>query len=141
MKYIPNFITCLNLTSGFIAVVFASNGDLVTASWLILAAMVFDFLDGFSARLLKAYSEMGKELDSLADIVSFGVAPAVILIKLIHSSLYSPDPFHSSAPIMAILIYSGINAGMCRTRLAKFNNDPAQTNHSGDYQPRQMRSV
>jgi CDP-diacylglycerol--serine O-phosphatidyltransferase len=128
MKYIPNFINCLNLTSGFIAVVFASNGDLVTASWLILAAMVFDFLDGFSAKLLKAYSEMGKELDSLADIVSFGVAPAVILIKLIHSSLYSPDPFHSSAPIMAILTYIPALMPVCAgLRLAKFNIDPAQT--------------
>ena len=63
------------------------NGDLITASWLILAAMIFDFLDGFSARLLKAYSEIGKELDSLADVVSFGVAPALIIYKLTWSLL------------------------------------------------------
>ena len=78
MRHIPNFITSLNLASGFISIIFIMNGDLITASWLILAAMIFDFLDGFSARILKAYSEIGKELDSLADIVSFGVAPAFL---------------------------------------------------------------
>ena len=80
MRHIPNFITSLNLVSGFSAVIFAATGDTVTASWLILAAMIFDFLDGFSARLLKAYSDIGKELDSLADVVSFGVAPELLSI-------------------------------------------------------------
>jgi CDP-diacylglycerol--serine O-phosphatidyltransferase len=75
MKHFPNFITSLNLVSGFIAIIFAANGLIITASWLVLAAMIFDFVDGFSARLLKAYSDIGKELDSLADIVSFGIAP------------------------------------------------------------------
>ena len=83
MKHIPNFITSLNLVSGFIAIIFAANGDIITASWLILAAMIFDFLDGFSARLLKAYSDIGKELDSLADVVSFGVAPGLIIYNLL----------------------------------------------------------
>jgi CDP-diacylglycerol--serine O-phosphatidyltransferase len=83
MKHIPNFITCLNLAAGFTAVIFASSGCLTVASWLILAAMIFDFLDGFSARLLSAYSETGKELDSLADVVSFGVAPAIIIHEMI----------------------------------------------------------
>ena len=58
MKHIPNLITCLNLAAGFISILFAVNGKIVTASWLILAAMIFDFLDGFSARLLKAYSDI-----------------------------------------------------------------------------------
>ena len=87
MKHIPNFITSLNLAAGFIAIIFAANGDLVTASWLILAAMIFDFLDGLSARLLKAYSDIGKELDSLADVVSFGVAPALIIYQMLNNSL------------------------------------------------------
>ena len=86
MKHIPNFITSLNLAAGFTAVIFAANGDTVTASWLILAAMIFDFLDGFSARLLKAYSAIGKELDSLADVVSFGVAPGIIIYNLLRNS-------------------------------------------------------
>ena len=87
MKHIPNFITSLNLASGFIAIIFAANGDIVTASWFILAAMIFDFLDGFSARLLKAYSDIGKELDSLADVVSFGVAPGLIIYHLLNKAL------------------------------------------------------
>ena len=87
MRHIPNFITSLNLAAGFIAIIFAVNGELVTASWLIVAAMIFDFLDGFSARLLNAYSEVGKELDSLADMVSFGAAPGIIIYQLLDDSL------------------------------------------------------
>ena len=116
MKHIPNFITSLNLAAGFIAIIFAANGELVTASWLILAAMIFDFLDGFSARLLKAYSAIGKELDSLADVVSFGVAPGIIIYQLLDSSLslYAPiivnsDGLRSSL----ILIITGYYAGLC----------------------------
>ena len=85
-KYIPNFITSLNLASGFFAIIFAASGDTLTASWLIAAAMIFDFADGFAARLLKAYSEIGKELDSLADVVSFGVAPAYLIFILMHNA-------------------------------------------------------
>ena len=68
------------------------NGDIVTASWFIVAAMIFDFLDGFSARLLNAYSDIGKELDSLADVVSFGVAPGIIIFQLLSESLCSKQP-------------------------------------------------
>jgi CDP-diacylglycerol---serine O-phosphatidyltransferase len=82
-KYIPNSVTSLNLTSGFIAIILALNGNTETASWFIVAAMVFDFLDGFLARLLKAYSLIGKELDSLADVVSFGVAPAILIFRIL----------------------------------------------------------
>jgi len=118
MKNIPNFITSLNLAAGFTAVIFASNGDLTTASWLIVAAMVFDFLDGFSARLLKAYSETGKELDSLADVVSFGVAPAFIIYKLLVPSLNASS---------VILSYITLLMPVCAAlRLAKFNIDTTQ---------------
>ena len=97
MKHIPNFITCLNLAAGFISLVFAVNGDVVTASWLIIAAMIFDWFDGFSARLLKAYSDIGKELDSLADAVSFGIAPALIMYHLLGSSLSLTWPMITNA--------------------------------------------
>jgi CDP-diacylglycerol--serine O-phosphatidyltransferase len=124
MKYIPNFITSLNIAAGFIAIVIASNGDLVTASWLILTAMVFDFLDGFSARLLNAYSDIGKELDSLADIVSFGVAPAFIVYKLLVPALHDSM---LSAGITGILIYVPVFMPVCAAlRLAKFNIDTTQ---------------
>jgi len=128
MKYIPNFITSLNLTSGFVAIIFAANGDLVTASWLILAAMIFDFLDGFSARLLKAYSEIGKELDSLADVVSFGVAPAVIIYQLINDSLTLSAPNDNSDGIqnLLILIIPAIMPVCGAFRLAIFNLDSSQ---------------
>ena len=128
-KHIPNFITSLNLASGFIASIFALTGDLVTASWLILAAMIFDFLDGFSARLLRAYSDIGKELDSLADVVSFGVAPALIIYKLIDISiaLHNPEMAAKSQVIKALFLYFPVIMPVCAAlRLAIFNIDETQ---------------
>ena len=78
-KHIPNFVTCLNLFSGCLGIVFAFQGNLTWASYAIVIAAILDFFDGMLARLLKAYSEIGKELDSLADVVSFGVLPSVII--------------------------------------------------------------
>jgi CDP-diacylglycerol---serine O-phosphatidyltransferase len=129
MKHIPNFITSLNLTSGFAAIIFASNGELITASWLILAAMIFDFLDGFSARLLKAYSDIGKELDSLADVVSFGVAPGIIIYKLLYESLAPTGVMISgfeSVKFTLIMILPAIMPIFAALRLAVFNLDSTQ---------------
>ena len=78
-KYIPDFLTAMNLVCGLIALVYAFGGRSDIAFYLMLAAAVFDFSDGFAARALHAYSDMGKELDSLCDLVSFGVLPAVML--------------------------------------------------------------
>ena len=78
-KHIPNVFTSLNLLMGFFALVFASNELLSYAFLFMFFASVFDFLDGFAARILHATSERGKIFDSLADIVSFGVVPAYIL--------------------------------------------------------------
>jgi CDP-diacylglycerol---serine O-phosphatidyltransferase len=126
MKHIPNLITSLNLAAGFAAIIFSMNGDLIIACWLIVAAMVFDFLDGFSARLLKAYSDTGKELDSLADVVSFGVAPGLIIYKLLIASsgnLSRPD-----SGFISILLYITVLMPVCAAlRLAKFNIDTTQT--------------
>lgn len=130
MKHIPNFITSLNLITGFIAIIFAGNGDLVTASWLILAAMIFDFLDGFAARLLKAYSDIGKELDSLADIVSFGVAPALIIYHLLNDSLAMAAPImvNSNGLLLSIIVLMpAIMPVAGAIRLAIFNLDTTQT--------------
>jgi len=88
ISQIPNFITSLNMVSGLVAVVFAIEGCLVWAGIFICLAAVFDFLDGFAARLLKAYSQIGKQLDSLADVISFGVAPGVILFTLLKLSMF-----------------------------------------------------
>ena len=91
VRQIPNLITTMNLLSGVLATVFAIDGHLIWAGIFICAASVFDFLDGFAARLLKAYSEVGKELDSLADVVSFGVAPGAILFTLLEFSLFDAN--------------------------------------------------
>ena len=130
MRHIPNFLTSLNLAAGFLSIIYCLNGDLITASWLILVAMIFDFLDGFSARLLKAYSEIGKELDSLADIVSFGVAPAVIIYNLLSVSLgtcLTPGDSASRQIIPAVMLFIPPVMPVCAAlRLAKFNIDPSQ---------------
>lgn len=122
-KHIPNAITSLNLASGFLSVIFASEGHLLTASWLILAAMIFDFLDGFSARALKAYSPVGRELDSLADLVSFGVAPAFILFTILRGILPADTIIFKALPFLAATIMP-VSAAI---RLAVFNLDTTQT--------------
>ncbi|HEX2969903.1 MAG TPA: CDP-diacylglycerol--serine O-phosphatidyltransferase [Bacteroidales bacterium] len=128
MKHIPNLITSLNLVSGFIAVIFASRGDIISASWLIVFAMIFDFFDGFTARLLKAYSEIGKELDSLADLVSFGVAPAMIIFHLIGNSVSSDTLILlDEDPVNSVLLFLPVVMPVCAAlRLAKFNIDVSQ---------------
>jgi len=131
-KHIPNAITCLNLFTGCVAVYIifqASPGDLSSlefAAYLVGLAAVFDFLDGLVARVLHAYSEIGKQLDSLADMVSFGVVPGAILFKLMQkSALADPNTTLVEAEIMPfaaflIIIFSAL-------RLAKFNIDTRQT--------------
>jgi CDP-diacylglycerol---serine O-phosphatidyltransferase len=116
-KHIPNFITCLNLFSGCVAVYLAFNGHHEGAFIAIMLSAVFDFFDGFASRLLKAYSPMGKELDSLADMISFGLAPGAIVF-----SLLSATSIWEYLPYVAFLIpiFSGL-------RLAKFNIDDRQT--------------
>jgi CDP-diacylglycerol--serine O-phosphatidyltransferase len=126
MKHVPNFITSLNLAAGFIAIIFALEGSLVTASWLILSATIFDFLDGFSAKLLKACSPLGKELDSLADIVSFGVAPAVIIYRLL-CTVSDATINNTGGILQLVVILSPAIMPVCAgLRLAKFNNDETQ---------------
>jgi CDP-diacylglycerol--serine O-phosphatidyltransferase len=116
-KHIPNFITSLNLLSGCIAIYFAFRGNYPVVLILILIAAVFDFLDGFAARLLKAYSPMGKQLDSLADVISFGLAPGVVAFSLLSQS---ESPFWVACAGFIIPVFSAL-------RLAKFNIDERQT--------------
>lgn len=131
-KHIPNFITTLNVLSGSVAVVFILKGQLTTAVILILLAAVFDFLDGMSARLLKAYSPVGKELDSLADVISFGLAPGLIMYKLLNTSIFNenviPD-LQSNLTTGQLLIVGTafLIPVFSALRLAKFNVDERQT--------------
>ena len=93
-NHIPNAITCANLFSGCIGIVFAFNGELETAAYFVLFSGIFDFFDGMIARLLNVKSEIGKQLDSLADMVSFGFLPGVVMFQLLtlsdYQSLYLP---------------------------------------------------
>lgn len=124
VKHIPNTITCLSLASGCVAIIMALQGSILLAVIWILIAAVFDFLDGFAARMLKAYSAIGKELDSLSDMVSFGVAPGMIVFWLLSQAAPSLPlgEFNRYIPYIAFVIpiFSGL-------RLAKFNIDERQT--------------
>lgn len=125
IRHIPNFITLMNLLAGSVSVFFALQGSIEVAALLILAGAIFDFFDGFAARLLKVSSPVGAELDSLSDLVTFGVAPAFMIISVIqihcdvttHSGLYALIP--TLFPLVLIL-FSAL-------RLAKFNVDDTQT--------------
>lgn len=123
-KHIPNTITCCNLISGCIATSFAFGGSPEWAlTWIIIGA-VFDFFDGMSARLLHVSSPIGKELDSLADDVTFGVAPATIVFSELGVMEYPAflEPCRPFLPYVAFII-----AAFSALRLAKFNLDERQT--------------
>lgn len=120
-KHIPNSITCLNLISGSIAIVYALQHNYTVAAWLILLAAGFDFLDGFAARMLHANSPIGKELDSLADVISFGLAPGMMVFASLSTALETlqlPTQWAWFAFLMPA--FSAL-------RLAKFNLDDRQT--------------
>lgn len=119
-KHIPNAITCLSLFSGCVGIVFAFQNRLDYSAYAVVIAAIFDFADGLVARILKAYSEIGKELDSLADMISFGVLPSVIIYQLF---LQAPqiDTISHYLNLSAFLI-----AVFSALRLAKFNIDTRQ---------------
>jgi CDP-diacylglycerol---serine O-phosphatidyltransferase len=124
-KHIPNFITSLNLLCGCIGIGLVyryKTSALDIAAYMIGLAAVFDFLDGMVARLLNARSEMGKELDSLADVVSFGVLPGIIIFSMLDGVYCEVEGYASYLPFIAFLIpvFSAL-------RLAKFNIDTRQT--------------
>jgi CDP-diacylglycerol--serine O-phosphatidyltransferase len=128
-KHLPNTLTCINLLCGCLALTNIFRGDLVTGAYLVSIAAVADFFDGLLARALRVSSPIGKDLDSLADMVSFGVVPGAIMFKLLsmtdsmsavtvagNASYFSLLPFGA----FVITIFSAL-------RLAKFNNDTRQT--------------
>ncbi|AFM04429.1 phosphatidylserine synthase [Bernardetia litoralis DSM 6794] len=132
-KHIPNFLTCCNLFFGCIGIIFSFNKNLEFAAYCIGIAAIFDFLDGFVARMLKVSSPIGKELDSLADCVTFGVLPAFIMYQLMISASLEkvtqnlvegqiPTAMDSYLPYIALLI-----AVFSALRLAKFNVDTRQS--------------
>ncbi len=122
-RHIPNLITLGNLLCGSLAVVAAVHGDLEKSGILILLGAFLDFFDGLAARLLKVSNDMGKELDSLADMVSFGLAPTLIAFEIMHRALFfstmEMDSLMRYIPYIIVLLSA--------MRLAKFNIDDRQT--------------
>ncbi|MFC7356888.1 CDP-alcohol phosphatidyltransferase family protein [Jejudonia soesokkakensis] len=136
LKQIPNLITSLNLMCGCIAVFFAIGGDLVTASVFVFLGIFFDFFDGLAARLLKAHSDVGLQLDSLADMVTSGVAPGIVLVQLFSealtggpmeiTALFSESSWNQS--FYNYIPFTGLLVTVASAyRLAKFNVDTRQT--------------
>jgi len=136
-RFIPNALTLLNLSSGIIAVIFAVQGNLVLAAYFVFAGVFFDFFDGMAARLLNVQGELGLQLDSLADVVTAGVVPGIVLYQLFQLSmgqnyiegadilgLHPLDSFSgiNLLPFLGILVSLG-----SAYRLAKFNIDDQQT--------------
>lgn len=116
-KHLPNFLTICNLLCGCIGIVLVFQGNIFYATYLIWLAALFDFFDGFVARWLNAHSAIGKELDSLADMVTFGALPAFIMFHLLNLEFPS-----SYLPWIAFII-----AAFSALRLAKFNIDTRQS--------------
>lgn len=118
-KHIPNAITCANLFSGCIGIVYAFSGKLEYAAYFVILSGIFDFFDGMAARLLNVKSAIGKELDSLADMVSFGFLPGVVMFQLFSSA--STGLNYPYLPYLGFIItvFSAL-------RLAKFNIDTRQ---------------
>lgn len=114
-KYIPNLITISNLICGCIALYLTFKGNLVVTSYIIGLAALFDFLDGTAARLLNTTSKIGKQLDSLADMVSFGLVPGAVIFQLLEKGALNQYSFVA----LAIPVCSAF-------RLAKFNVDERQ---------------
>ena len=127
IKHIPNSITCCNLLSGCISVVLSCNGMMTAAGVMIFIAAVFDFFDGFAARLLKAYSPLGAELDSLSDVVSFGVAPSFIMYHYLSQQSTVNAQCLEIAGFNVLPFAAFFLAVFSALRLAKFNIDDRQT--------------
>lgn len=131
-KYIPNILTLANLLCGTLATIFAVKGDFTATALLVVIGVCFDFLDGFAARILNVQGELGKQLDSLADMVTSGVVPGIVMLKLFEEALNTDavgylgvDAYGatgSNLPYLGLLLTLG--AGY---RLAKFNIDKRQT--------------
>ena len=141
-KHIPNAITCGNLFCGCLAIVSALRGNLVLSAYLVGIAAVLDFFDGFTARLLKVGGEMGKQLDSLADMVTFGVVPGIVLFQLMSATTLCDKPTVCTSDIVTyekstVLLANNIDSYwlllsffitiFSALRLAKFNIDTRQT--------------
>ncbi len=131
LKYLPNTLTSLNLVCGLLSILFVMMGDVIIASYLIFIGAFFDFTDGFAARTFNAYSELGKQLDSLADLVSFGLAPSIIIFHEILNMTglsFQNNLYESISMEQFILLLAPFFIVLASAfRLAKFNIDTEQS--------------
>lgn len=126
-QYIPNALTLLNLFCGMIAIIFAVNNNFVAAALFVFLGIFFDFFDGFAARKLNVQSELGVQLDSLADMVTSGAVPGIIMYRLIEKSDAWSSSLHSIDFKLAWLPLIGFFVTLASAyRLAKFNIDEDQ---------------
>jgi CDP-diacylglycerol--serine O-phosphatidyltransferase len=126
-KHIPNLITLGNLFCGTIATIYAVQADFVFAGLFVILGIVFDFFDGFAARLFNVSGELGKQLDSLADMVTSGVVPGIIMLKLIEvNTINASNSFFDNSILGISLVGLVLTLGACY-RLAKFNIDTRQS--------------
>lgn len=138
-KYVPNFVTLLNLFSGSIAVIFAVHNNFIAASAFVFLGIFFDFFDGLLARKLKVQSALGIQLDSLADMVTSGLVPGIVMFKLISISINAPEvttqnewntAFNFSDINIVPLALVGLLITLASAyRLAKFNIDEDQQSY------------
>lgn len=126
-KHIPNLITLGNLFCGTIATIYAVQADFVFAGLFVILGILFDFFDGFAARLFHVSGELGKQLDSLADMVTSGVVPGIIMLKLIEvNTINASNSFFDNSILGISLVGLVLTLGACY-RLAKFNIDTRQS--------------
>ncbi|GHV65711.1 CDP-diacylglycerol--serine O-phosphatidyltransferase [Bacteroidia bacterium] len=129
-KHIPNFLTCLNVLSGSMAVFMGIYGYIEGVVICILCGMIFDFSDGLVARLLHVKSALGKELDSLADVITFGVAPAILAHSLLKDMMPADVEVLSLPFVQSFILFTPLLLPVFSAyRLAKFNLDERQTTH------------
>ncbi|QBA63704.1 CDP-alcohol phosphatidyltransferase family protein [Muriicola soli] len=132
-RHIPNFLTLLNVFAGSVAVIFAAKNEWETMAFLVLLGLIFDFSDGLAARKLKVQSELGLQLDSLADVITFGLVPGVVMFQLLSLSLggevvSEPETGEFSFSLASSLPFFGFVITMSSAlRLGRFNIDENQT--------------
>jgi len=129
-QYLPNALTLLNLLCGVIAVLFAAINQLEVAAYFVFGGIFFDYFDGFTARLLKVQAELGKQLDSLADVITSGVVPGIVMFQLIRQSLgqWTEPIWFTSVDKLNWLPFLGLIIPLASAyRLANFNIDTRQT--------------
>ncbi len=127
-KHIPNTLTSLNLLFGSISIMLAFNGEILQSGYFLLLAFHFDIFDGLSARLLNAKSKLGQELDSLADVISFGLGPAAILFALLKPALGIESVHFGTLPFKDYVVFIPFLLPIfAALRLAKFNLDAGKS--------------